>query len=342
MSITIVDIAKKSNVSIATVSRVINNKSEGVSEKTRKRILNVIDECGYKPNAMARGLVTKKTKTIGLIIPDITNPFFPEIARGAEDGASTRGYNVFLCNSDDNLEKENEYISALKEKCVDGIILTTSANSNQEHFMTLMNSGIPISIIDEGLDAVDADIPGIFLDNYEGGYLAAKHLIDLGHKRIACITGPLNLKNDRDRLEGYKEALKDSKINIDNSIIMQGNYKIAGGIENAKKLLSKDITAIFACNDLMAYGVYQVLKSNGYKIPDDISVVGFDDIQLSALLDPALTTIRQPAYEMGLESAKMIIKLIEGKNIRKKVINFKPDLIVRKSTGKIVDNKEGK
>lgn len=342
MSITIVDIAKKSNVSIATVSRVINNKSEGVSVSTRKRILDVIDECGYKPNAMARGLVTKKTKTIGLIIPDITNPFFPEIARGAEDGASTKGYNVFLCNSDDSIEKENEYISALKEKCVDGIILTTSASSNQEHVLSLMNSDLPIIIIDEGLDSMDTDIPGVFVDNFEGGYLAAKHLIDLGHKKIACITGPLNLKDDRDRLEGYKKALMDAKINIDSSIILQGNYKIAGGVENTKKLLDKDITAIFACNDLMAYGSYQVLKSAGYKIPDDISIVGFDDVQLSAMLDPALTTIKQPAYEMGLESAKMIIKLIEGKNIRKKIIKFKPNLVVRKSTSKVVDNKEDK
>ncbi|EIV99403.1 LacI family DNA-binding transcriptional regulator [Thermoanaerobacter siderophilus] len=334
MAVTIKDIAKLANVSITTVSRVINNKSEGVSEETRNRILQLVKELGYQPNAIARGLVTKKTKTIGLIIPDISNPFFPDIARGVEDSAHIYGYNVFLCNTDDNLEKESEYINALKEKYVDGIIFTSSSIPKHEHITDLIKSGIPVVIMDRRIDS--EDIYGVFLDNYEGGYIATKYLIDLGHKRIGCITGPLYISNAIERLEGYKRALVDNEIEVDNRLIFEGDYKINSGIIGAEKLLEHEVTAIFASNDLMAYGAYKAIRSYGYKIPDDISVVGFDDIQLSQILEPQLTTIRQPAYDMGLTAARMLIKLIEGKKMNKKIANFRPQLIIRQSTKDIV------
>jgi len=332
MAVTIKDIARLANVSVTTVSRVINNKPEGVSEETRQKILKLVKELGYQPNAIARGLVTKKTKTIGLIIPDISNPFFPDIARGVEDSAHIYGYNVFLCNTDDNLEKESEYIKALKEKYVDGIIFTSSSIPKHEHIIELVESGIPVVIMDRRVDS--ENIYGVFLDNYEGGYIATKHLIDLGHRKIGCITGPLHTKSARERLEGYKKALLDSGIEIDEKLIFEGDYKIKGGITGAERLLkdNKDISAIFACNDLMAYGAYKTIRSFGYKIPEDISVVGFDDIQLSQILEPQLTTVRQPAYDMGLTAARMLIKLIEDKKLKKKIINFKPQLIIRQST----------
>ncbi|SDG75122.1 transcriptional regulator, LacI family [Thermoanaerobacter thermohydrosulfuricus] len=334
MAVTIKDIAKLANVSITTVSRVINNKTEGVSEETRNRILQLVKELGYQPNAIARGLVTKKTKTVGLIIPDISNPFFPDIARGVEDSAHIYGYNVFLCNTDDNLEKESEYINALKEKYVDGIIFTSSSIPKHEHITDLIKSGIPVVIMDRRIDS--EDIYGVFLDNYEGGYIATKYLIDLGHKRIGCITGPLYISNAIERLEGYKRALVDNEIEVDNRLIFEGDYKINSGIIGAEKLLEHEVTAIFASNDLMAYGAYKAIRSYGYKIPDDISVVGFDDIQLSQILEPQLTTIRQPAYDMGLTAARMLIKLIEGKKMNKKIANFRPQLIIRQSTKDIV------
>ncbi|MGB9779554.1 LacI family DNA-binding transcriptional regulator [Caldanaerobacter sp.] len=332
MAVTIKDIARLANVSVTTVSRVINNKPEGVSEETRQKILKLVRELGYQPNAIARGLVTKKTKTIGLIIPDISNPFFPDIARGVEDSAHIYGYNVFLCNTDDNLEKESEYIKALKEKYVDGIIFTSSSIPKHEHIIELVESGIPVVIMDRRVDS--ENIYGVFLDNYEGGYIATKHLIDLGHEKIGCITGPLHTKSARERLEGYKKALLDSGIKIDEKLIFEGDYKINGGIIGAERLLkdNKDMSAIFACNDLMAYGAYKTIRSFGYKIPDDISVVGFDDIQLSQILEPQLTTIKQPAYDMGLTAARMLIKLIEGKKLKKKIINFRPQLVIRQST----------
>ncbi|MBE3578676.1 LacI family DNA-binding transcriptional regulator [Caldanaerobacter subterraneus] len=332
MAVTIKDIARLANVSVTTVSRVINNKPEGVSEETRQKILKLVKELGYQPNAIARGLVTKKTKTIGLIIPDISNPFFPDIARGVEDSAHIYGYNVFLCNTDDNLEKESEYIKALKEKYVDGIIFTSSSIPKHEHIIELVESGIPVVIMDRRVDS--ENIYGVFLDNYEGGYIATKHLIDLGHEKIGCITGPLYTKSAKERLEGYKKALLDSGIKIDEKLIFEGDYKINGGIIGAERLLkdNKDMSAIFACNDLMAYGAYKTIRSFGYKIPDDISVVGFDDIQLSQILEPQLTTIKQPAYDMGLTAARMLIKLIEGKKLKKKIINFRPQLVIRQST----------
>ncbi|HHW58466.1 MAG TPA: LacI family transcriptional regulator, partial [Clostridia bacterium] len=212
---------------------------------------------------------------------------------------------------------------------------TSSSIPKHEHIMELVKSGIPIVIMDRRVDS--EDIYGVFLDNYEGGYIATKHLIDLGHKKIACITGPLNISNAKERLEGYKRALLDNGIEIDEMLIFEGDYKINSGIIGTETLLDtdKDITAIFACNDLMAYGAYKTIRSYGYKIPDDISIVGFDDIQLSQILEPQLTTIKQPAYDMGLTAARMLIKLIEKEGAEEKTFIFEPQLIIRQSTKSI-------
>ncbi|SKC83566.1 LacI family DNA-binding transcriptional regulator [Maledivibacter halophilus] len=331
MGVTIKDIARMANVSTTTVSRVINNKSEGVSESTRKKILDLVKEFNYQPNALARGLVTKKTKTIGLIIPDISNPFFPDIARGVEDSANDYGYNVFLCNTDEDLHKESEYINALKEKYVDGIIFTLASIPKYEHILDLIKSGIPVVMMDRFIES--KDIKGVFLDNLEGGYIATKHLIDLGHRKIGCITGPLHTKTSIERYEGYQKALMDANITLDKSFVVESNYKMDGGMKAAEELLrEKKITSIFACNDLMAYGAYKVIKACEYKIPQDISIVGFDDILISQMLETQLTTIKQPTYDMGATAAKMLIDMIEGKKVRKKIVSFKPQLIIRQST----------
>lgn len=334
MSTTIKDIARVANVSTATVSRVINKKDEGVSDSTRKKVLDIIEELDYQPNAFARGLVTKKSKTIGLIIPDITNPFFPDVTRGVEDVANKNGYNVFLCNTDDDSNKQNQYINTLKEKHVDGIIFTFTSIPKYEHVLKLIKSGVPVVMLDRQIDF--EDIYGVFLDNHKGGYLATKHLIDLGHKKIGCIAGPLHSKNSRERLEGYKKALSDAEIDFNEKLVIAGDFKLTGGMKATKKLLTEeDLTALFICNDLMVYGAYKEIKSMGYKIPKDISIVGFDDIQLSQVLEPQLTTIRQPIYDMGAEASKMLIKLIKGKKIRKKVVGFNSTLIIRESTRSI-------
>lgn len=331
MTVTIRDIARLADVSTTTVSRIINNKPYAASEATTKKVLEIIEEMNYKPNPLARGLITKKTKTIGLIIPDIANPFFPEIARGVEDIANKMGFNVFLCNTDDDLKKERKYIDALREKYVDGIILTVASDPRYEHIAELEKSEIPIVMMDRQVGHEEGKC--VFIDNLEGGYLATRHLIDLGHKRIGCITGPLKTKGAIDRYKGYEKALMEKGIEIDKNLVVESNYKIEGGMEATKKLLHhKDLTAIFVCNDTMAYGAYKELKRKGYKIPEDMSIVGFDNIYLSQMLEKELTTVCQPTYKMGVAAAEMLIKVIDGKKINKKQLCFKPELIVRKST----------
>lgn len=333
MRVTIKDIARLANVSTTTVSRVINNKDEGVGSETRKKIQDIIKELNYKPSSLARGLVTKRTKSIGLVLPDITNPFFPDLARGVEDYSVNKGYNAFLCNSDNNAEKEKRYINALMEKHVDGLIITSTHNLEEEHILELMENKIPIVILDRRFKS--KDLHGVYTDNFSGAYEAVKYLIQNGHKSIGCITGPLDTSISRERLEGYKKALTDNGIEYDDRLIVQSDFKIDGGMNASQELLkNKEITAVFACNDLMAYGVYKTAKKLKLSVPDDISIIGFDDISLSQIVTPTLTTVSQPIYEMGYEAAKMLISLIEDKKLKRKIKKLSTNLVVRESTAK--------
>ena len=331
MSATIKDIARLANVSIATVSNVINHKDGGFTPETKEKIIQVIQELDYKPNAAARSLITKSTKTIALIIPDIRNSFFSSIARGIEHVVSKHGYNIFLCNTDDSFARECDYIDILKEKCVDGIILTSNSIPSFDHISNLYRSGMPIVLLDRKIDVCDGY--GVFLDNTRGGYLATKHLLELGHENIACITGPLYVESAADRLEGYKMALADFGVQPNDDYIFQGDYKVESGVRAAKKILkNKRFSAIFSCNDLMAVGAYKAMKAHGYHIPNDMSVVGFDDVELSQMIEPNLTTVYQPIDKMGVAAGNMLIQLINKKKITHKVLKFVPELIVREST----------
>jgi LacI family transcriptional regulator len=331
MSLTIKDIARLANVSTTTISRLLNDKTEGMSEDTRKRIHDIIKENNYQPSSIARGLVTKKTRTIGLIIPDISNPFFPDIVRGAEDEASKRGYNVFLCNSDYKEDKEAEYINVLKEKCVDGIIFTGNSIKTYGYLSDLVDSSIPAIMMNSYKKTQNSY--GVYFDNYKGGYIAAEHLVKCGHKRIGCITGPIDIKSSQDRLKGYKDVLIENGIEIDEGIIFEGQYDVINGEVSSNKLLKdKSISAIFACSDLIAYGVYKTAYSMGLKIPEDISIIGFDDIKFSSIIHPCLTTVKQPSIAMGLTAVDMLINLIEGKKLKRKNVDFNPELIIRDST----------
>ncbi|GAQ24816.1 LacI family DNA-binding transcriptional regulator [Tepidanaerobacter syntrophicus] len=329
MSITIKDIAEKAGVSITTVSKIINKKDDDISDKTRNKVLKVIDEYNYIPSALATGLVTKKTNTIGLLLPDISNAFFAELARGVEDGANCEGYNVILCNTDDDPEKENQYLSVLKSKHVDGIVFLSTALSNHGEIRELNSKGFPVIVLDRAFD--DEDILAVFIDNVMGGYLATKHLTEFGHEAIGCITGPLKPKLAIQRLEGYKKALKEAHIDFNEELIYEGNFKTKSGELGAKKLLKAGATAIFASNDMMAYGVYKAVHDEGLSIPYDISVVGFDDIFLSEILSPPLTSVKQPTYEMGIISAAMLIKKIKNEELKQLRVEYKPTLSVRKS-----------
>lgn len=328
MAVTIYDVAKLAQVSVTTISKILNHKDYDISEETRQRVLDVIKEMNFTPNGLARSLVTKKTNVLGLLIPDISNQYFADMARGVEDGANRLGYNVMLCNTDENSNKQQEYLNILKGRCTDGLIIVPIAGSE-----TVFSSDFEMEKPFVVLDRVYEKSKGIYqvkFDNVSGGYLATKYLIEKGHDRIGLISGPSTDRTVKDRLKGYKKALKEYGLKYDKSIVYIGNYKYASGVDGAKYLLKTDITAIFALNDLMACGAYKAITSVGLKIPEDISVIGYDDVILSDILDPPLTTISQPKYEMGKVAATMLINQL--KNVEQEYERcFEPELIERNS-----------
>lgn len=333
MKYTISDIAKMANVSKATVSRVINNKPEGVGKETRENILRIIEESGFQPSMVARGLVTKKTKSLGLIITDIDNSFYPQLVRGAEDYANKHGYSLFLCNSANNPEKEKEYIKVFLEKSVDGVILSSSMNETSYHYNILESKNTPLVALDRCLEGDYYDA-SVFFNNFRGAYIAVKYLINNGHKNIAFISGPKSLVISQNRLRGYKMALEERNIEIREEIIVEGDFQFESGYNRTIELIDqgKEFSAIFAGNDLMAIGSIKALKSRNIKIPDQVEIIGFDNVEISKFIEPQLSTIGQPAYEMGVKGAEQLIKLIEGKKIEKKNIILEPELIIRETT----------
>jgi len=334
LGVTIKDIAKLAEVSTATVSKIVNNKIDDVSDTTVEKVKKIIKEKNYTPNYLARSMVTKKTKTLGLIIPDIRNPFFTDIAKGAEDSANELGYSILFCNSDDDLEKEITYINSLIEKQVDGIMLAGAAKRDKNRERKI-NINIPIISVDR--NAYYKGIEGsLEIDNYTGSYEGVKHLICKGYKRIVFVSGPLDTKPSIERLRGYKNALKDSGIKVDNENIIVGTYernfgeKIIGTLD-----YSLENVGFFCGNDLIAIGLIKSLKENNYKVPEEIGVVGFDDIYISSLISPSLTSVRQPSYKMGYESIQLLIKTLDNNNEEKNNITLKTRLIKRESTRRI-------
>lgn len=326
---TIKDIAKLAGVSITTISKVINHKDHDIGKDTKNRVLEIIKQYNYRPNALASGLITKKTGTIGLLVPDISNAFFSEVIQAVENTAMQYGFNVILCNTDDNEEKELEYLNVLRDKRVDGIIFISTFISNHRGIDELADNGMPLVVVDRSID--NALIKVVQLDNESGGYAAAKHLIQHGHTRVGCITGPLQNRSARDRYEGYVKALREAGIAFEDKYVYEGDYRITSGETAAQALLKEGVTAIFACNDMMAYGVYRAARDLGLQIPEDLSVVGYDDIYLSEILSPPLSSVRQPTYEIGAASASILIDMINGVEVKEKRTDFKADLSIRKS-----------
>ncbi|MBM7622545.1 LacI family DNA-binding transcriptional regulator [Sporohalobacter salinus] len=337
MGLTIKDIAKKAGVSIATVSRVLNDKPD-VSEDTKKEIQSIINELGYNPSGVARGLVLSQTYTIGLIIPDISNPFFPAVARGVEDEAKKSGYSVIFCNTDNNKKDEKEAIQLMKNKKVDGIILSLSIHNKQE-LKSLKENGFPVVQIDRKIP--DSALAAVTIDNVLSGYRAVEYLVKLGHKSLGHITGDLNTKTAQDRLKGFKQATKELEAVYKNEWILEGDYSKKAGYEGMKTILKQDERpeAVFIANDLMALGAYEAVYNYGLEIPDDISIIGHDDIEVASIVKPELTTIVQPKYQLGVEAAKILIKQIENEDLAdRKEIVLDPELVVRDSTGKEQEN----
>ena len=312
VAVTIKDIAKKAGVSPTTVSRVLNNKPD-VSDETKKRIQQVIDELNYNPNGIARGLVLDKTHTLGLVIPDISNPFFPEVAKGIEDKAKEAGYSVIFCNTDNHTQGEKEAIELMKSKQVDGMIVSLAINDqNKEELDELAAQDFPVVQIDRKIP--ESGFPAVVIDNQAAAYKATKYLIDLGHQKIAHISGDLEVKPAQDRLAGFKSALQEAGLSCKEELIREGDYSSQSGYREMKELLdlSEQPTAVFIANDLMALGAYEAVFEAGLKLPEDISIVGYDDIEVASVIRPALTTISQPEYQLGVEAAKLLINNLES------------------------------
>lgn len=305
------DVAEKAGVSITTVSHVIN-KTRYVSDDLCTRVFNAMEALNYRPNTLARSLRSGRSRTIGLVIPDISNLFFAEISRKIEDKGFEYGYSVILCNTDDNQDKEKSYIDVLLEKQVDGIIFISVGAANESIYKPI-DVDIPIVVADRDIPNSQSDV--VLIDNQKGGYDATKYLISLNHHRIACITGPSLWTPSANRVKGFKQALAEAGIPCDESLIQTGNFRYESGESCMDNLLDNPNppTAVFVCNDMMALGAIRSIRENGKKVPEQISLVGFDNIPLSKTAYPSLTTMAQPIGEMAKIAVDLLIERIQIK-----------------------------
>lgn len=335
MRVTIKDIAKQSGLSITTVSMVLNGKENRIAPETKKRVLQVAKEMNYRPNQLAVSMITKRTRTLGLIVPDISNLFFAELAKGAEQEGDRMGYNIILCNTNDKAEKDMEYMNVLADRSIDAVIYAMSSQLRMREMVSIIDAmQTPVVLVDRF--RVGEHFSSVAIDHRLGGYTATQHLISNGHRHIGCITGPLNIHTAKLRFEGYKAALEDNGIPYREDYVREGDYHIESGELAATELLQKEITAIFSCNDMMAYGIYKVAAKSNKKIPEDISVVGFDNISFSEIMEAPLTTVSQPTYEIGKAAVRKAVDLIENGAVNESIV-FDPSLVVRKSVKKIAE-----
>lgn len=336
MYTTIKDVAKLAGVSISTASLAINNKPR-VSGKTRLKVLEAAEKLDYHPNLIARGLVKKKTNTLGLLIPHTASyvfsfPYFAEVIRAISNTANSSGYRLMVSTARAETQEKSSYIHMAKEHLVDGFILL-NVKLRDERIIELGRERFPFVIIGrnpwlKGANYVDPD-------DINGALRAVRHLISLGHKKIAFLNGPLDRIVSFDRLEGYKKALIEAKLSYDPNLVSHGDFIQESGYQRMREFLNNSVnfTAVFAASDLMAMGAMKAIKEKGLKIPEDIAVVGFDDIPTVAFTDPPLTTVRQPIYDIGALAAKILIEILEGKRVKEDHIIMPIKLVVRKSCG---------
>ena len=330
--VTIKDVAREAGVSIGTASQALRG-SPTVREETRRRVLAVAKRLRYQPSALARGLVTRRTHTVGLLISDIANPFFIRAVRAVEDVAQENGYNVILCNTDEDPAKETQYLRVLMEKRVDGIILATTAGSLQA-VRDVRWRRIPLVLFYRELPKVATDT--VKVDGVLGGRLATEHLLSLGHRRIAIIHGPVVRSTGAERLQGFLLALRAAGVRPDPALIREGNFKQDSGRELTRQLLdlSPPPTALSCTNNLMTVGALQALGERGIRMPSDLSLVGYDDMEWWTLTHPPLTTVGQPVYDLGREAMRLLLAQIgaDGRRRPQRVV-LKPELILRESCG---------
>ncbi|MBT2683989.1 catabolite control protein A [Bacillus sp. ISL-37] len=331
MNITIYDVAREANVSMATVSRVVNG-NPNVKPATRKKVMEVIDRLGYRPNAVARGLASKKTTTVGVIIPDIASPFFAELARGIEDIATMYKYNIILSNSDQNIEKELHLLNTMLGKQVDGIVFM-GGNIKADHVEEFKKSPVPIVLA--GSIEESGEIPSVNIDYEQATFDAVSTFVEKGHKQIAFVIGPqLEPINKDKKLEGYKRALKDAGIEYNEELVVEGDYTYDSGLEAIERILELDTkpTAILVGSDEMALGVIHGAFDRGYSVPDDFEVISSDNTRLTLMVRPQLTTIVQPLYDIGAVAMRLLTKYMNKENVDENIVVLPHRIENRKST----------
>lgn len=329
---TIADVAKRAGVSKMTVSRVINN-SGYISQDTRSRVEEAIAELGYIPNALARSLRFKQTQTIALIVTDITNPFFTTIARGVEDAASEQGFSVIFCNTDESPEEEQEYIRVLIQKQIDGLLLVP-ARSRPGSVALLQDKTIPLVLLDRQLPGQSVD--SVRCDSGLGAYRLVRHLLDLGHRRIATLSGPADVTTAADRVAGWQRALHEVGLDAPADLLQYGMYSVDSGYTMARCALeaTPPPTAFFAANNFIAVGAVRALAERGLRVPEDASLVTFDDLPPTMTIDPFFTSAIQPAYEMGRQATLLLLDRLEGKGPDgPQEIILPPEFVFRRSSG---------
>ena len=319
---TIREVAQAAGVSVATVSHVIN-ETRYVSPELQEKVRAVMADLGYTPDGRARSLRLRRTQTMGLVVPDNTNPFFAGLARLVEDEGFEAGYTTILGNSDERPEREERYVEALLSKRVDGLILAATLHHPPGVEALLRRSRLPVVLIDRELDVPGVDV--VLTDNRGGGRQAARHLLDLGHRHLACIAGPAG-RPSAERLEGFADELTAAGVALPTATLVEGDFQYAGGRSGMAALLDAGVpfSGVFVANDLMAAGALAELHARGVDVPGDVSVVGFDDSAPAVFTSPALTTVRQPLAEMGRMAISLLERLIEGQRIEKLRVTFQP------------------
>jgi len=326
---TLKDVAELAGVSTATVSHVLND-SKFVGDALKLKVLAAVDTLDYVPNSLAKSLRMSESKLIGLMISDISNPFFSLVVRGIEDGLAKSDYNVLLCNTDSTFSKEEEYLKVLLSRRIDGLVVS-SAGGEGNHFRS---TGVPLVFLNRSPNSLANNM--VTTNNYKGAYWATEHLVKHGYQRIAIIAGPQHINTARDRLMGYCCAIGDNGGVPDDGLLKIGQFDTESGYTAMQELMGQKVKpdAVFTCNNLMTLGAFRYLREAGLKIPEQIALVGYDDPEWATIAEPPLTVIRQPAYNLGLTAAKLVVECIKEKNQGKpQKIFLDPELIVRKSCG---------
>ena len=329
---TIKDVAAHAHVSVATVSAILN-RNKYVSPTLAQRVQESIAALGYERNSLGQGLKKQTSQTIGLIISDITNPFFTSVVRGVEDVANARGYSLILGNTDEDVKKEMGYIHLLECKRVDGLIISAT-QSNHAFLRSWPVHRLPLVSIDRLPDEVSID--AVLIDNVAGARQAVEHLIALGHERIGIVTGLAGITTTDERLIGYQQALAAHGIPLDPALIAEGNSRIDGGESATLQLLTREAarpTALFVTSGLMIIGALQAIAQVGLRCPQDLALVGFDDFVWAGVMHPRLTTVCQPTYEIGQKAAQLLFDRIEKRDAVPQVVRLQPRLIIRESSG---------